>query len=181
MESRHHKHEKHLKSHEEHKAQAPQSLRCMVVTVSDTRGEETDASGKLIKEHLTKNTHRVVAYHIIKDDVQEIQNLLQQGGKDSNVQVIIFNGGTGIAPRDVTYEAIEKLLDKKLDGFGEIFCYLSYKEIGSSAILSRSLAGVYQQKVVFSIPGSRGAVDLAMRALILPEMGHLVREANKEN
>lgn len=169
-----------LKSHETHKAQAPQNLRCVVVTVSDTREEETDISGKLIKEYLVKNTHQVVAYHIVKDDIPEIQKLLRQEVANPEVQVIIFNGGTGIAPRDVTYEAVEKLLDKKIDGFGEIFRYLSYKEIGSAAILSRALAGVYNRKIVFSIPGSRGAVDLAMRNLILPEMGHMVWEANKE-
>jgi len=152
----------------------------MVVTVSDTRGAETDVSGKLVKEHLMGSGHQVVAYHIVKDEVQEIQNLLRQGAENPQVQVIILNGGTGIAPRDVTYEAVEELLDKKIEGFGEIFRYLSYKEIGSAAMLSRALAGVCNRKIVFSLPGSRGAVDLAMRELILPEMGHLVREANKE-
>ncbi|HWP46348.1 MAG TPA: MogA/MoaB family molybdenum cofactor biosynthesis protein [Candidatus Limnocylindrales bacterium] len=178
----HHSHskEKEFKSHEAHKAQAPSSIRCMVITVSDTRKEETDISGKSIQEHLIKNGHQVVAYQIVKDEAQEIQNLLRQGVANPEVQVIIFNGGTGIAPRDVTYEALERLLDKKIDGFGEIFRYLSYKEIGSAAILSRALAGVCNRKIVFSIPGSPGAVELAMRELILPEMGHLVREANKE-
>jgi molybdenum cofactor biosynthesis protein B len=181
MESSHpHNHQKEVKSHEEHKAKAPLSLKCMVITVSDTRDTETDTSGKLIQEHLLKNAHQVVVYQIVKDDATEIQNLLRQGVANPDVQIIIFNGGTGIAPRDVTYEALEKLLDKKIDGFGEIFRYLSYREIGSAAMLSRALAGTCHRRVVFSIPGSRGAVDLAMRELILPEMGHLVREANKE-
>jgi molybdopterin adenylyltransferase len=147
---------------------------CAVVTVSDTRSPETDKSGQLIQELLRNANHTVEAYTIVKDEPVQIQKQMEVLGKYPNLDVVIFNGGTGIAPRDTTYDTIEKLLEKTLPGFGELFRFLSYQEIGSRAIASRAIAGVYQQKLIFSVPGSSHAVRLAMERLILPELVHLV-------
>ena len=152
---------------------------CMVVTCSDTRTPETDTSGALIQELLGGQGHKVLAYHIVKDDPSEVRQLLTQSGQNDALQSIIINGGTGISRRDSTFEAVDGLLEKRLDGFGELFRYLSYKDIGSPAMLSRATAGLYGGKVVFSIPGSRGAVRLAMEELILPELRHIVGEMQK--
>ncbi|MFB2770101.1 molybdenum cofactor biosynthesis protein B [Pelatocladus sp. BLCC-F211] len=150
------------------------TVTCAVVTVSDTRSESTDKSGQLIQQLLRDAHHKVGAYTIIKDEPAQIQTELEQLGKNSDLDAVIFNGGTGIAPRDTTYDAIEKLLEKTLPGFGELFRFLSYQEIGSRAIASRAVAGVYQSKLIFSVPGSSNAVRLAMEKLILPELSHLV-------
>ncbi|MGJ5676709.1 MAG: MogA/MoaB family molybdenum cofactor biosynthesis protein [Nostochopsis sp.] len=150
------------------------TVSCAVVTVSDTRSESTDKSGQLIQQLLHNADHTVGAYTIIKDEPAQIQEQLERLGKNSNLDAVIFNGGTGIAPRDTTYDAIEKLLEKTLPGFGELFRFLSYQEIGSRAIASRAVAGVYQSKLIFSVPGSSNAVRLAMEKLILPELTHLV-------
>ncbi len=150
------------------------TVTCAVVTVSDTRSESTDKSGQLIQQLLRDAHHTVGAYTIIKDEPAQIQRELTQLEKNSNLDAVIFNGGTGIAPRDTTYDAIEKLLEKTLPGFGELFRFLSYQEIGSRAIASRAVAGVYQSKLIFSVPGSSNAVRLAMEKLILPELSHLV-------
>jgi molybdenum cofactor biosynthesis protein B len=163
----------------EHKARGPAVISCGIITCSDTRTPETDKSGQLIRELLTKEGHRIDAYHVVKDDPTDVQNLVQQLGKNQALGAIIINGGTGISQRDSTFEAVDGLLEKRLVGFGEIFRYLSYKDIGSSAILSRATAGLYQGKVIFSIPGSSGAVRLAMEALILPELPHIVGEMQK--
>ncbi len=160
----------------EHKKHAAQSLGIMVVTVSDTRNETTDKSGRLIKEMLAEAGHRTVGYHIVKDEPREIENFLQQTLGRKDLEVIILTGGTGIAPRDGTYEVVNRLLQKRLDGFGEIFRYLSYQDIGSAAILSRACAGIVGDKVMISLPGSTGAVQLAMGRLVLPEMGHIVSQ-----
>lgn len=151
----------------------------MVVTCSDTRTPETDTSGQLIQQLLDQRHHRLTAYHIIKDEPSEIQKILKDAAGNDAIEVVIINGGTGVSRRDATFEAVDALIEKRLDGFGEIFRYLSYKEIGSPAILSRATAGIYQGKVVFSVPGSKGAVQLAMEELILPEMGHIVGEMQK--
>ena len=163
----------------EHKARGPAAISCGIITCSDTRTPETDKSGQLIRELLTKEGHRIDAYHVVKDEPTDVKKLVQQLGKDEALGAIIINGGTGISQRDSTFEAIDELLEKRLVGFGEIFRYLSYKDIGSSAILSRATAGLYQGKVIFSIPGSSGAVRLAMEALILPELPHIVGEMQK--
>ena len=118
-------------------------------------------------------------YSVIKDEPEEVRKLLESLGQNTQVGAVIINGGTGISRRDTTFEAVDGLLEKRLTGFGEIFRYLSYKDIGSSAILSRATAGLYKGKVVFSIPGSSGAVQLAMRQLILPELPHIVGEMQK--
>ncbi|MBD2208568.1 molybdenum cofactor biosynthesis protein MoaB [Nostoc linckia FACHB-104] len=152
------------------------ALNCAVVTVSDTRSPETDKSGQLIQELLLAANHAIAAYKIIKDEPTQIQQQIEQLGQAANLDVVIFNGGTGIAPRDTTYDAIEKLLEKTLPGFGELFRFLSYQEIGSRAIASRTVAGVYQNKLIFSLPGSSNAVRLGMEKLIVPELVHLVSQ-----
>ncbi|MEH2444447.1 MAG: MogA/MoaB family molybdenum cofactor biosynthesis protein [Nostoc sp.] len=152
---------------------------CAVVTVSDTRTLETDKSGQLIQQLLLDANHAVRAYTIIKDEPTQIQGQIESLAKSSNLDAVIFNGGTGIAPKDTTYDAIEKLLEKTLPGFGELFRFLSYQEIGSRAIASRAVAGVYQDKLIFSLPGSSNAVRLAMEKLILPELVHLVSQICK--
>lgn len=154
-------------------------VNCAVITVSDTRTPQTDKSGNLIQQLLGNVNHNIEIYKILKDEPAEIQEYLRMLGEKSNLDAILLNGGTGIAPRDTTYDALEKLLEKTLPGFGEIFRFLSYQEIGSRAIASRAVAGVYQQKLVFSLPGSRNAVSLAMEKLILPELVHLVGQLRK--
>lgn len=151
----------------------------MVITCSDTRTPETDTSGQLIQKLLEESGHRIVAYHVTKDDPGQITHRIALGVWKHGAQIIIVNGGTGISRRDSTFEAVNKMLEKRLDGFGEIFRLLSYQEIGSSAIMSRATAGIIDGRVVFSIPGSEHAVRLAMEKLILPELGHLVKELTK--
>ncbi|NEP11835.1 MAG: MogA/MoaB family molybdenum cofactor biosynthesis protein [Symploca sp. SIO2C1] len=166
-------------SHLPHPDQKQITVNCAVITVSDTRSLETDRSGKLIKELLLNAGHAVVFYQILKDEPTQIQLQLETLGEQTELDGVIFNGGTGIAPRDTTYDALEKLLEKTLPGFGEVFRWLSYQEIGSRAIASRAVAGVYRQKLVFSIPGSSGAVKLALEKLILPELVHLVNQLHQ--
>jgi molybdenum cofactor biosynthesis protein B len=151
----------------------------MVITCSDTRTPENDTSGALIMSSLKERGHTVVSYHLVKDDPSVIRKLIKQGAKDRHVQAIIVNGGTGISRRDSTFEAIDGLLEKRLDGFGEIFRALSYQDIGSAAIMSRATAGLYKGTIVISIPGSEKAVLLAMDKLILDELGHMAREMTK--
>lgn len=166
-------------SHKEHKHQAPKSVGCMVVTCSDSRTPETDTSGQLIQRLLKEKGHTVVAYHLVKDEPAEIKARIAEGTANDAVQAIIINGGTGISRRDSTFEAVDGMLEKRLDGFGEIFRYLTYQEIGSPAIMSRATAGIANGRVLFSTPGSENAVRLAMEKLILPELGHLVKELAK--
>ena len=173
-----HKSEHHHPS-AEHKARGPDSIECGIITCSDTRTSETDTSGQLIRELLTREGHRISAYHVVKDEPVEVRKLVGQLGKAPGLEALIINGGTGISRRDSTFEAVDGLLEKRLTGFGEIFRYLSYKDIGSSAMLSRATAGLYQGKVIFSIPGSSGAVRLAMESLILPELPHVIGELRK--
>jgi len=161
----------------EHKERAKKSVSCYVLTVSDTRDEKTDESGRLISSLLMEGGHKVTGYRVVRDEPKEIQNILEEVIGTSGVDAVILNGGTGIAPRDGTYEVVNQSLEKRLDGFGEIFRYLSFQEIGSAAIMSRAVAGMTKGKVVVSLPGSKGAVDLAMRRLILPELGHMVSQA----
>jgi len=151
----------------------------MVITCSDTRTPETDTSGALIKNTLREQGHMIAAYHVVKDEPSAIRKLIKQGAKNRQVQAIIVNGGTGISRRDSTFEAIDALLEKRLAGFGEIFRYLSYQDIGSAAIMSRATAGLYKGTIVISIPGSEKAALLAMDKLILNELGHMVREMSK--
>ena len=163
----------------EHKANAPASVGCFVLTISDSKTPETDTSGALIMNALKERGHSIASYHLVKDEPSVIRKLIKQGAKDRHVQAIIVNGGTGISRRDSTFEAIDGLLEKRLDGFGEIFRYLSYQDIGSAAIMSRATAGLYKGTVVISIPGSEKAALLAMDKLILNELGHMVHEMTK--
>ncbi|KAA9027490.1 MogA/MoaB family molybdenum cofactor biosynthesis protein [Niallia endozanthoxylica] len=166
---------------EEHKKQAQTSVICKVITVSDTRNKETDKSGKLMIDLLESAGHRIGEYVIVKDEKGPIREEVLKGCLNPEIDVILTNGGTGIALRDVTIETVQSLFDKEISGFGELFRMLSYQEdIGSAAILSRAAAGVIGNKAVFSTPGSSGAVKLAMNKLILPELGHVVRELKKD-
>lgn len=155
------------------------TVSCAIITVSDTRSPETDKSGRRIEQLLVAARHTVGFYAIVKDEPEQIRSQIESFSQRVDLDVAIFNGGTGIAPRDTTYDAIASLLEKTLPGFGELFRYLSYQDIGSRAIASRAIAGVYQGKLIFSLPGSTNAVQLAMEKLILPELTHLVRQLRK--
>ena len=152
-------------------------VRCAVLTISDTRALETDVSGRTIVE-LLENAHHVVAKRqILRDEPKDVHQAVL--GQIGGVDAVITTGGTGIAPRDSTYEAVTSLLDKRLDGFGELFRVLSYQEIGSAAMLSRATAGIARGTAIFLLPGAENAVRLAMTKLILPELGHVIRELRK--
>ena len=150
-----------------------------VLTMSDSRTPETDTSGQFIREAVAAAGHKVVRYALVKDDPNQIRPELQAALADQNVAVIVTNGGTGISLRDNAYETVTALLDKRLDGFGELFRMLSYQEIGGAAMLSRAVAGIAHGKVVFSLPGSTKAVRLGMEKLILSQAGHLYFELQK--
>ncbi len=163
--------------HKEHHESAKSPVAVLVVTVSDTRTHETDTSGGLIVERLAGAGHLVVGHEVVRDDAGEIARVFE--GRPPGTQAVIFNGGTGISRRDTTFDAVERLLDKTLPGFGEIFRRLSYDEIGAAAMMSRAVAGVAQGVAVFSVPGSTGAVRLAMDRLILGELPHFVWEIGR--
>jgi len=168
-------------STQEHKQAAPNSVHCKIITVSDTRTKDTDKSGKLMIELLENAGHLITDYVIVKDEAEPIKNEVLKGCDNPDIDVILTNGGTGIAKRDVTIETVQRMFEKEITGFGELFRMLSYQEdIGSAAILSRAAAGVVKDKAVFSTPGSTGAVRLAMEKIILPEIGHVVRELKKD-
>ncbi|WP_110933032.1 MogA/MoaB family molybdenum cofactor biosynthesis protein [Paenibacillus bouchesdurhonensis] len=170
-----------MRSVEEHRKEAPEHVSCMIVTVSDTRTAENDASGKLIQQLLEENGYKVIKYIIVKDDYDSIRQLLREAASDRSIEAVLLSGGTGISPRDTTYEAVRSLLNKEMPGFGEIFRYLSFTEdIGSAAILSRAIAGTISNMAVFSMPGSQAAVKLAMERIIIPELKHVMREINKK-
>ncbi len=165
----------------DHKKDHYTTVQCMVITVSDTRDEETDKSGRLIKDYLKEEGHEVTRYVIVKDEQHAIKEAVVSGLEDQSVDAVLTNGGTGMAYRDVTIETVRPLLDKEMTGFGELFRMLSYTEdIGSAAILSRAIAGVSQHTAIFSTPGSSGAVKLAMEKLIIPELRHVVKEVKKD-
>jgi len=156
-------------------------IRCAVITVSDTRDETTDGSGRLMMELLAKQGHDTVSYQIVPDEPIWINLAVTEAVHNESVELVLLNGGTGIAPRDVTVDAILPLLDYEVPGFGELFRYLSYQyDIGTAAILSRATAGVCNKRLIFSVPGSEKAVRLAMERLILPELVHALREMKKE-
>ena len=169
-----------LVTHLPHPDAPGMTVNCAVITVSDTRSPETDKSGQVIRQLLQSAGHTVGGYAIVKDEPAQIRAQMELLARRSDLDAVIFNGGTGIAPRDTTYDAIERMLEKTLPGFGELFRQLSYQEIGSRAIASRAIAGVYQGKLIFSLPGSSNAVSLAMQKLILPELNHLVSQLGKE-
>jgi molybdenum cofactor biosynthesis protein B len=166
-------------SQEEHKAQAPLAVRCFVLTVSDTRTEATDSSGRAIADLLTAAGHAVAGRAIVKDDADMVREVLERQLASADVQAIIATGGTGISSRDSTYEVIAGLLQKRLDGFGELFRMLSFEQIGPAAMMSRACAGIAAGHIVVSLPGSEAAVRLAMERLLIPELGHLVQQAGR--
>ena len=147
-----------------------------VVTVSDTRTRENDTGGDLIEQRITAAGHTVVFREIVRDEPERIGALLDRIVSETDARIALFTGGTGIAPRDTTYDALARKLEKTLPGFGELFRMLSYQEVGAAAMLSRATAGVYRGRVVVSMPGSPNAVQVAMDKLILPELQHLAWE-----
>jgi molybdenum cofactor biosynthesis protein B len=163
----------------EHKAQAPRAVGCFVLTISDSKTPETDTSGILIREMLQAARHTLVGHAIVKDEPGQVTAVIRQGCADPALQAFILTGGTGVTSRDSTFEAVEALLDKRLTGFGELFRMLSYQEIGAAAMLSRAQAGVVQKRALFSLPGSPDACRLALEKLIIPELGHLLREIGR--
>jgi molybdenum cofactor biosynthesis protein B len=166
-------------SYHEHKRQEVKNISCAVIVTSDSRTEETDDSGKLIKQRLTGNGHKIAFYAILKNDAQAIRNQINELIRRNDVQVIITSGGTGLSHKDITVDTIQSMLQKRLDGFGELFRYLTYQELGTASIMSRATAGVIKGKVIICFPGSSGAATLAMDKIILPEIGHMVREATR--
>lgn len=166
-------------SAQDHKRRAPRSVRVHVVTISDTRTVETDSSGRLAKELLGAAGHAIAGYTILRDEPTEVAALIRRIADEGTADAIVTSGGTGVSSRDSTIEAIASLLDKRLDGFGELFRMLSFAEIGSAAMLSRAVAGLHRGVVLFATPGSSGAVRLALEKLILPELGHLVGEVHR--
>jgi len=160
-----------MSAHTHHKHDV-QGIGCAVITVSDTRTVENDGSGQRIQDLLRAQEHRITHYQILKDEPDQIVAAL--AALPAAAEVVIINGGTGVAQRDTTYEAVTRLLDKEITGFGELFRLLSYEQIGAAAMLSRATAGVAGKRIVFSVPGSTAAVELAMTKLILPTLGHVV-------
>lgn len=160
-----------MKEADRHHQHDVRGVLCSVITVSDTRSAETDHSGQRIQELLRAAGHRIAHYQILRDEPDLIVNAI--AGLTTETEVVIVNGGTGLARRDTTFEAVNRLLDKQISGFGELFRMLSYAEIGAAAMLSRACAGVVGNRIVFSVPGSTAAVELAMTKLILPTLGHV--------
>lgn len=169
----------------EHKAEAQRQLNFAVIICSTSRyetsktGRTNDVSGDLIVKMLRENGHRVTMRRIIPDDKEQIQRVLMRALKSRKIDAIIFSGGTGVSPNDVTIEAVKPILDKEIPGFGEIFRFLSYKKIGSAAILTRALAGTCKGKAIFCLPGSPDSVSLALEKLIIPEVGHIIKHARE--
>ncbi len=162
-----------------HRAAGRRAVVCGVITISDTRTEATDTSGAFIRDALRVEGHRLAFYRIVKDEPGAIVAAIEAAAATEGLAAILLNGGTGIASRDRTYETVAGLLERRLDGFGELFRMLSFQEIGPAAMLSRAVAGVYRGRIVFSMPGSTGAVRLAIERLILPELGHVVGELGR--
>lgn len=163
----------------EHKAQAPTVVGCYILTVSDTRTPETDSSGRAIRALLEEAGHLVSGYDIERDDPDRVTMRIRGRLDDAATHVIISTGGTGVSSRDTTFEAVAGLLEKRLDGFGELFRMLSFGEIGAAAMLSRATAGTVGRKAIFALPGSEKAVRLAMTRLVIPELGHLLQQLSK--
>ncbi len=165
--------------HLEHRKKSPAHVRCFVLTISDTRTESTDTGGRAVADLLESADHELVGRRIVPDDQEQVRSVLDSLLARDDVQAVITTGGTGISSRDGTFEAVSTLLEKRLDGFGELFRMLSFEEIGAAAMLSRACAGTARGRIILSLPGSEHAVRLAMNRLILPELGHLVREATR--
>jgi len=164
---------------QEHKVLAPTVVGCYVLTVSDTRTADSDTSGRAIRSLLENAGHVVTGHDIEKDEPAWIVTRLRERLADPATHVIISTGGTGISPRDGTFEAVTGLFEKRLDGFGELFRMLSFEEIGAAAMLSRATAGTVGRKAIFALPGSEKAVTLAMTRLVIPELGHIIQQLSK--
>jgi len=163
----------------QHRAYAPKSIACAVLTVSDSRTAADDTSGKLIRELLESGGHRTVEHGIVADDAEAIRFAVLRALARPEVHAVIATGGTGVSPRDVTPDTLEPLFEKRLSGFGELFRMLSFAEIGAAALLSRATAGTVGGKVVYVMPGSSGAVRLGMEKLVLPELAHVVGQLRR--
>jgi molybdenum cofactor biosynthesis protein B len=163
----------------EHRATSPQAVRCAVVTVSDTRTPETDTGGQAVVDHLAAAGHTVAARAIIPDEPGRMRTLLNDYANRDDVDAVLLTGGTGLSSRDQTFETVSGMLTKTLPGYGELFRMLSYAEIGAAAMLSRAVGGLIGRTVVLTMPGSPAGVRLAMEKLIVPELGHLLREARR--
>ena len=166
-------------SHQEHRALAPTAVACFVLTVSDTRTEQTDKSGQAIRSMLQEAGHTVTGHAIVPDDPAKVTAAIREQLADPSTRAVITTGGTGITSRDGTFEAVDQLFEKRLDGFGELFRMLSFEDIGPAAMLSRATAGTVGRAVVFILPGSEAAVRLAMSRLIVPELGHIAQQLAK--
>lgn len=177
-----------MKVHEMHKHQGPKELNIGLIVVSTTRYNEllngktsSDKTIPAVENVLSQFPNiKLIFSEIIPDSEEFLDKTFHEFVQNSNLDAIIFSGGTGLSPKDITYEVISPYLQKKIEGFGEIFRYLSYKDIGSSAMLSRALAGIYDKKIIFLLPGSPNAVVLALEKLIIPELGHITYLINKE-
>jgi molybdenum cofactor biosynthesis protein B len=165
--------------HHHHRESAALRVATWIVTVSDTRTPETDTGGARVAELLEHAGHPVAGREIARDEPSAIARATRAALEREGVDALILTGGTGVAPRDVTPDTVEPLLERVVPGFGELFRMLSYQQIGSAALLSRALAGIARGRVVVVLPGSRGAVTLGMQKLVIPELGHLVAEARK--
>jgi molybdenum cofactor biosynthesis protein B len=163
----------------QHRAYAPGSIACAVLTVSDSRTVADDKSGKLIVEFLEAGGHQALVHQIVPDDTVAIRFAVLRALARAEIDAVIATGGTGVSPRDVSPEALEPLFEKRLPGFGELFRMLSYQEIGAAAVLSRASAGTVSGKVVYVMPGSSAAVRLGMEKLILPELAHIVGQLRR--
>lgn len=163
----------------EHHRDAPHSVPCVVLTVSDTRTPETDTGGRAIVDLLVEGGHSVLAHQIVRDDPADVARLVGDAIARGEARAILTTGGTGIASRDMTLEAISALFDKRIEGFGELFRALSFEDVGPAAMLSRAAAGTAGRTAIFLLPGSEAAVRLALTRLILPELGHIVRELDR--
>ena len=163
----------------QHRSESPKSVRCAVVTISDTRTLESDRGGALIVEMLEAAGHRVSDRFIVRDDPRDIEPIVRKLANPNATDAVLMTGGTGIAARDQTFETVSALLDKSMPGYGELFRMLSFSDIGPAAMLSRAVGGIVNRVVVLTMPGSVAAVRLAMEKLIVPESGHLVYEARK--
>jgi molybdenum cofactor biosynthesis protein B len=166
-------------SYHDHRGEGPQTVRLGILTASDTRGEAEDVSGAWLRKAAAAAGHPVVYYRVVKDEPDLIREALT-AAVEAEAQVVIVNGGTGIAMRDRTFETVTGLLEKRLDGFGELFRMLSFAEVGSAAMMSRATAGIWRGCVLMSVPGATPAVRLAWEKLIAPELSHLVRELRKD-
>lgn len=163
----------------EHRKMTREHAGCAVLVTSDTKTEKTDETGRNVIKLLEEEGHMVYAYEVVVNDKRAIQEAVRRFLSDERIDVVITSGGTGISSKDRTVEAVTELLDKRIEGFGELFRRLSFEDIGGAAILSRATAGTVGRKLIFSLPGSKGAVELGLRKILLPVVGHLLWEVNR--